>query len=49
MKLLHKLNGPFVTRSGKVSDKLEVGAVGISLETVRAFRQREISFLDFFG
>ena len=48
MKLLHKLNGPFVIRSGKVLDKLEVGAVAMSLENVRAFRQREMPFLVFF-
>ena len=48
MKLLHKLTGPFVIRSGKVLDKLEVGAVAMSLENVRAFRQREMPFLVFF-
>ena len=49
MKLLHKSNGFFVIRLANVSDKLEVGVVGISLENVRAFSQRGLSFLDFSG
>ena len=39
MTLLHKSNALFATRSGKVSDKLEVGVVGISLENIRALCQ----------
>ena len=49
MKLLHKSNGFFVIRLANVSDKLEVGVVGISLENVRAFSQRGLPFLDFSG
>ena len=47
MKLLHKSNGFFVIRLANVSDKLEVGVVGISLENVRAFASVDCHFLIF--